>query len=127
MKQILSVQNSYIKQLVQLQEKPKVRKTSGTILIEGQREIELALKGNYTLETILFLPEIISEAEINRFVPATVERIEISKEVYWKLAYRDSTEGIIGIAKIKNLSFSDLKLPKNPLILVLEAIEKPGN
>ena len=127
MKQILSVQNSYIKQLVQLQEKSKARKTSGTFLIEGQREIELALKGNYTLETILFLPEIISETEIKRFVPEKVERIEISKEVYSKVAYRDSTEGIIGIAKIKNLSFSDLKLPKNPLILVLEAIEKPGN
>lgn len=127
MKQILSVQNSYIKQLVQLQEKSKARKTSGTFLIEGQREIELALKGNYSLQTILFLPEIISAAELDQFLPNAVERIEISKEVYTKLAYRDSTEGIIGIARSKNLTFSDLKLPNNPLILVLEAIEKPGN
>ena len=62
MKQITSVQNPFIKSLVQLQEKAKVRKQTGTFLIEGKREIELALKGGYELETILFLPEIISES-----------------------------------------------------------------
>ena len=127
MKQILSVQNSFIKSLVQLQEKSKARKASGTFLIEGKREIELALKSNYEVEKVLFLPEIISENEINLLVPKSIELIEISKDVYAKLAYRDSTEGIIAIAKIKNLELSNLKLPKNPLILVLEAIEKPGN
>ena len=46
-----------------LQEKAKARKQSGTFLIEGKREIEIALKGGYEMETILFLPEIISEKE----------------------------------------------------------------
>jgi RNA methyltransferase, TrmH family len=55
------------------------------------------------------------------------ELIEISKEVYQKLAYRDTTEGIIAVAKTKSLQLSDLELPENPLILVMEAIEKPGN
>ena len=54
MKQIFSIQNSFIKSLVQLQEKSKVRKASGTFLIEGLREIELAIKGKFTLESILF-------------------------------------------------------------------------
>ncbi|MFY8067069.1 MAG: RNA methyltransferase, partial [Flavobacterium sp.] len=64
MKQITSVQNPFIKSLIQLQEKAKVRKQTATFLIEGKREIELALKGGYELETILFLPEIQSEREI---------------------------------------------------------------
>lgn len=124
MKQITSSQNPYIKSLILLQEKAKARKQSGTFLIEGMREIELALKGNYEIETVLFLPELVSNNQINKL---SNNLIEISKEVYQKLAYRDTTEGIIAVAKTKSLHLSDLVLPKNPLILVLEALEKPGN
>ena len=127
MKQITSAQNPFIKSLVQLQEKAKSRKQTGTFLIEGKREIELALKGNYELETVLFLPEIISETQINKLTNQQLNLIEISKEVYQKLAYRDSTEGIIAVAKSKSLQLLDLELKENPLILVLESIEKPGN
>lgn len=125
MKQITSSQNPFIKSLVQLQEKAKTRKQTGTFLMEGKREIELALKGGYELETVLFLPELISDKEIKKFIGA--ECIEISKEVYQKLAYRDTTEGILAVAKSKRHELADLKLSKNPLILVAEGIEKPGN
>ncbi len=124
MKQITSAQNSFIKSMIQLQEKAKARKQSGTFLIEGMREIELAIKGNYEIETILFLPELVSNNQITKL---TDNPIEISKEVYQKLAYRDTTEGILAVAKTKSLQLADLKLSENPLILVMEAIEKPGN
>ena len=127
MKEITSVQNPYIKSLVLLQEKSKERKKTGTFLIEGIREIELALKGGYELETVLFLPEINPEEQILKLVGNNTQLIEISKEVYQKLAYRDTTEGILAVAKSKSFSLSDLKLPENPLILVAEAPEKPGN
>jgi TrmH family RNA methyltransferase len=127
MKQITSAQNPFIKSLVQLQEKAKARKQSGTFLIEGMREIELAIKGKYEIETILFLPELVSNNQITKLTDNQVDLIEISKEVYQKLAYRDTTEGILAVAKTKSVQLSDLKLPENPLILVMEAIEKPGN
>lgn len=127
MKKIESVQNPFIKSLVQLQEKAKARKQTGTFLIEGHREIELALKGRYELETILFLPEIISENRLNELTNKQINAVEISKEVYQKLAYRDTTEGILAVAKTKSLSLTDLKLSKNPLLLIAEGIEKPGN
>lgn len=126
MKQITSLQNPFIKSLVLLQEKAKARKQTGTFLIEGQREITLAIKGGYEVETILFYPEICSETETKK-LSRHAELIEINKEVFEKLAYRDTTEGVIGIAKSKSLHLSDLKLSKNPLILIAEAPEKPGN
>lgn len=126
LKQITSIQNPYIKSLVQLQEKAKARKQSGTFLMEGKREISIAIKGSYEMETILFLPEICSETEARK-LSKTAELIEINKEVYQKLAYRDTTEGILAVAKTKTLQLSDLKLSENPLILVAEAPEKPGN
>ena len=127
MKQITSIQNPLIKSLVQLQEKAKSRKQSGHFLIEGKREISLATKGGYQLETILFLPELISINEIKKFIISEIEIIEINKEVYQKLAYRDTTEGILAIAKTKSFELSSIKLPENPLILIAEAPEKPGN
>ena len=127
MKQITSVQNPYIKSLLQLQEKAKVRRQTGTFLIEGKREIELALKGGYVLETLLFVNELMSISEMDSLKISSVEKIEINKEVYQKLAYRDTTEGILAVAKTKSLSLTDLKLSKNPLLLIAEAIEKPGN
>lgn len=127
MKQITSIQNPFIKSLVQLQEKAKARRQSGTFLIEGKREIELAIKGKYEIETLLFLPELISNDYLSKLSKNQIDLIEINKEVYQKLAYRDTTEGILAVAKTKSLALSDLKLPENPLILVMESIEKPGN
>jgi len=126
LKQITSIQNPFIKSLVLLQEKAKNRKQTGTFLIEGKREISLALKGGYEIETILFYPEICTEIEAKKIARNT-ELIEINKEVFQKLAYRDTTEGILAIAKTKSQQLSDLKLSDNPLILVAEAPEKPGN
>ena len=126
MKQITSIQNPLIKSLVLLQEKAKNRKQSGTFLMEGKREISLALNGGYDIETVLFYPEICSENEAKKIAPNTA-LIEINKEVFQKLAYRDTTEGILAVAKTKSMQLSDLKLSNNPLILVAEAPEKPGN
>ncbi len=127
MKQISSSQNAYIKSLVQLQEKAKRRKETGTFLIEGFHEIELALIGGYFLETILFDPNIFDKRDIENGISADTEWIEISAEVYQKLAYRDTTEGVLAVAQSKSLALADLQLGTTPLILVAEAPEKPGN
>lgn len=127
-KEITSIQNSYIKQLVQLKDKSRERRKTNQFLIEGAREISLAIKGNYEIETILFYPELFSEEKRNDLSTEQISTIEISKEVYQKLAYRDTTEGILAVAKSKDHSITDLKFnTKKPLVLVAEAPEKPGN
>ncbi|CAM3339459.1 TrmH family RNA methyltransferase [Zobellia roscoffensis] len=130
-KQISSVQNSLVKKILLLKEKSRERKKSGLFIIEGHREIQLALKGGYEFETVLFHPELMSEAETSTLFAngsSAVDFIEITKEVYQKLAYRQTTEGILAIVKSQSSLLTDLQLPnKNPLILVAEAPEKPGN
>ena len=71
-----------------------------------------------------------SEAEaICEAIPSAVKPlvIEIPEQLYRKVAYRESTEGIIAEVEYKSLSLEDLQLPDNPLIVVLESVEKPGN
>jgi len=126
-KLITSLQNPLIKQVVQLQSKSRERKKSGLFIIEGKREVALSLKGGYTLKTILICPEIFSETLANKINPE-VQIVEISLEIYQKLAYRTSTEGIIAIAQTKALLLTDLTFKnKSPLLLIAEAPEKPGN
>lgn len=127
-KSITSPQNPLIKQLVLLKEKSRARKKTGQFLIEGKRELSLAIKGGYKIETLLFFPDLFSESEANALSQYEIEIIEISKEVFQKLAHRDTTEGVIAVVNSKNHRLEDLKLQtKNPLILVAEAPEKPGN
>jgi TrmH family RNA methyltransferase len=126
LKQITSIQNPFIKTLLLLQEKARNRKQSGTFLIEGKREIMLAQKGGYEIETILFAPDICSEIEARK-LSKSAELIEINTAIFQKLAYRDTTEGILAVAKTKSMQLTDLKLSENPLILIAEAPEKPGN
>ena len=128
MKEITSIQNSYIKNLLKIQEKSRERKKQSLFLVEGKREISLAIAANYEFEDVLFLESFISEEEILHLFNKNINRTVISKEVYQKLAYRDSTEGIIAVAKVKSFSLSEIKFTTStPLVLVAEATEKPGN
>ena len=140
-KQLSSLQNPLIKQLVLLQEKSRERRKTGLFVIEGQREIALAIKGGYLLNTLLFCSEIISEEEIfnlKEIANSDTDFMEITSEIYEKLAYRGSTEGVLAIAHTKDLNISNLVISgpfndqtlsgaEGPLILVAEAPEKPGN
>jgi len=128
-KRITSIQNSFIKQLLLLKEKSRERKQKGLFLIEGQRELLLALKGHYVLEHILVCQEVFcSTTLLDDKLLQQHNVIEISKPVYHKLAHRDTTEGIIAVAQAKSFNLSNICFnTSNPLILIAEAIEKPGN
>ena len=127
-KEITSIQNQLVKDILHLQEKPRVRKKSGTFVVEGQREIDLALKGNYKLSILLFCEAIIDSATLQSMDITRSVIIKISSKVYEKLAKRGSTEGLIAVFKEKEHSLKTITFEsKNPLVLVMEAPEKPGN
>ena len=127
-KEITSIQNSLIKEIVQLQEKSRTRKKLGLCIVEGKREIMLAQKANYQIDTLLYFDGIFDEKSLDIFNLKRSQIILVSKEVYQKIAFRDTTEGVIAIVKTKELSLEQITFKnKNPLILVAEAPEKPGN
>ncbi len=128
-KHISSTQNSIIKNILLLKDKSRARKKQGVFILEGVRELSLAIKGGYDIKTILFYADLFSYNEVlNLINDDTVELIEISKEVYQKIAFRSTTEGIISIVNNKKFSLDNIKFnTKTPLILIAEAPEKPGN
>ena len=63
----------------------------------------------------------------NDTVPAYTTVFQVSRAVYDKIAYRGGTEGLIATVRCRERRLEDLTLPPHPLIVVLEAVEKPGN
>ena len=126
-KEITSLQNPIIKHILLLKDKAKQRNFEGVFVIEGQRELGFAIKGGYFIKSLLFEPNLFDENRIDAYKTKGTEIIQISSKVYNKIAYRGSAQGIVAIAKSKSHTLQDLKLGSNPLILVAEAPEKPGN
>ena len=128
MKEIHSIQNPTIKNILKLQDKSRERKKMGVFIIEGKREISLAVKGGYTIKTILYFEHVIALDEFQDLVDDQTEIISVNKEVYQKIAYRDTTEGLVAIVEIKEFSLNTISFnTTTPLILIAESPEKPGN
>lgn len=119
---ITSTANAKVKHLVALSEKSSLRKSEGVFVLEGAREVERALGAGYEVVSLFVCPEILLGVIKGRAVD-----FEVSRAVYEKIAYRGSTEGVVAVVREKKLTLQDLKLGAEPLIVVLESVEKPGN
>lgn len=132
---ITSAQNPKIKRLLLLQQKSAERRKAGLFVVEGQREIHHCIRAGYEIDTLFCCREIIAASDVdNADVNAVLEKAEndgclydVSPAVYEKVAYRGGTEGVIAEMKTVAKSLGNLSLPENPLVVVLESVEKPGN
>ena len=129
---ISSIHNKKIKDLISLMEKSKFRRETNLFIVEGRREILKAVKSGFSVEQLYYVPEMflqgdeVSLQELSESVPDRGIFL-VTKEIYSKLAYRDSTEGVIAVIRQKKTEFRDLELGNHPLLIVLENVEKPGN
>ena len=129
LKHISSTQNPEIRQLEHWSRKSRDRRRAGRFVLEGLRELGLALEGGYRPDRLYFCPDILPEAAL-RELPGLegCPLVSLSPDVYRHLAYRGKTEGVIGLMHSKAHRLEDLVLKSEaPLILVAEAPEKPGN
>lgn len=146
---ITSAQNPKIKELLSLQEKSRARREKGLFVVEGRRELGHCLDAGYKARTIFVCKEILGEDglaeilgnDVRNGIPGQAagagcslanggkapDIIEITPALYEKVAYRGGTEGVIAEIYTKETRLGDLVLAKEPLIMVLESVEKPGN
>ncbi len=118
-----SQQNEKIKNIVKLREAGRERKKQGLFVVEGAREINLAMAGGVEIENFYFCPDYSK----NKPELAEEKIIEVSKNVFQKISWRENPDGLLAVAKIKKLALGNIKLSAKPLIIILEAVEKPGN
>ncbi len=123
---ITSTQNPKIKSLLAL-EKPRERRKQQLFVIEGKKEIHMAVEAGYRIGNLFFCDEMVSVDDLRGLNLDDKLVIPVSKEVYNKIAVRENSGGLIAVAEMKTLRLDDINLSKNPLVLVLESVEKPGN
>lgn len=123
---ITSHHNPKIKSLVTL-EKPRERRKQGLFIIEGRKEIGLALNAGYPVEHLFYCEDLIAIAEVMEFGLPETTLVPVARDVYDKIAIRENTGGVIAVAVQKTHHLTHLVLRANPLLLVLESVEKPGN
>jgi RNA methyltransferase, TrmH family len=127
MEKLTSTANFRIKRLIHLS-KANTRKELNLFVIEGYREIKMAISMNFKIEELYICPELNDAWAFNDLTgKVSCPVFDISKKLFEKVAYRDNTDGIIALAEPKYLALNKMHLSKNPLILVLESVEKPGN
>ena len=123
---ITSNQNPKIKYLNKLYAKASFRKSEGLFIVEGEREVQRAIKSEYQLESIFYCPEVGHTQ--NPGIQVDSEKITyIGQSIFENLAYREFSDGVIALFKSQIHRLEDLKLSENPLIIVVETVEKPGN
>lgn len=130
---ITSAQNPKIKLLLELQEKSKTRRKEGLFVVEGRRELLHCIESGYEVHTLFICRDILGETDLNEISYALKTQkdqaglFEIPPQLYDKVAYRGGTEGVIAELKCKEHGLTDLTVKENPLVVVLESVEKPGN
>ncbi|MDL2303621.1 RNA methyltransferase, partial [Dysgonomonas sp. OttesenSCG-928-D17] len=128
MEHITSLQNPKIKNIVKLS-KNRERKEQGLFIIEGARELSLALMADYEADSVFICPELFVKSDYPDVLDSISQDklFEVTEAVFDKIAYREGSDGLLTLAKPKSHTLSDLELSDNPFIIILEAVEKPGN
>ncbi|HHU97170.1 MAG: RNA methyltransferase [Bacteroidota bacterium] len=125
---ITSLQNPFIKNVVKLS-KARERMEQQRFVIEGARELSLALEGGYEIVELYVCRELFATTRYPGVLTTIPEKVvvEVSREVFRKMVYRESSDGVVALAKPKEHKLGDLRLGSNPFVIILEAVEKPGN
>ena len=123
---IVSPSNPRIKNVLRLKEKSSERKAQNLVVVEGGREVRMAKENNFEIKT-LFVCDAVNQKRHKEIISSVSHLVRVSKDVFEKISYRDNSDGLVALVIPRHTKLSDLKLSANPLLIILESVEKPGN
>lgn len=123
---IVSTSNPRVKNVIRLKEKSSERKAQDLVVVEGAREIFRAKENHFEIKT-LFVCDAIFNKRNKEILSGISHLVRVSREVFEKISYRENSDGLLALIKPKHIRLSDLKLSANPLLIIMESVEKPGN
>ncbi|MEA2609422.1 MAG: methyltransferase, TrmH family [Chloroflexota bacterium] len=127
---ITSVANPRLKAAMALRDRGE-RDRTGLTLVDGARELRRALDAGVTVVEAFVCESLLAGADAR----ATLDRLQaggpaiqpVSESAFARLAFGERAEGLVAVVRIPNLRLEGLRLPADPLIVVVESVEKPGN
>jgi TrmH family RNA methyltransferase len=133
---IESPANPRIRDAARLRER-RERAATGLTLVDGGREALRALEAGAIVETVFVCPPLIATTEAKRVAEklgqevgpsgASIDIVQVGERAFEKLAYGDRSDGVVLVVRVPRSALTDLELSPNPLVVVTEDVEKPGN
>ena len=127
---LTSTANPRVKAVVGLRNR-RDRDSTGRTIVDGAREVRRAIELGATIDEAFVCVPLLEGADaraaFDRLTDAGVRITTTSPTVFEKLAFGERAEGIVAVVRVPSLALDDLQLPAEPLVVVLEAVEKPGN
>ena len=130
MPDLTSTGNPRVKAVAKLRDR-RERDRTGLTIVDGAREVRRALEAGATVDEAFVCTALLqgedARAALDALESRTIPVQTTSATVFEKLAFGDRAEGILAIVRVPSTTLDDLHLPSDPLVVVLEAVEKPGN
>ena len=126
MKEITSTNNPIIKEVYKCKNKENYRKEKSWVLVEGKRQIELALNNLDLIYLFYYSPTELQGLD-NEFKVDLQNIIRVNEKVFKKISFKNNPGSYLAVFKVKEKNIKDIQLSENPLIIVLDKVEKPGN
>jgi RNA methyltransferase, TrmH family len=127
--EISSLANPRVKHLVALRRR-RARELAGVTLVEGYAEVDLALSAGVRPRELYYCPELVHgdpAGVLDRVTERGAEVVRVSRAVFAKIAYRESPDGWLAVVPTVDTELDRLELGDQPLLLICEGVEKPGN
>lgn len=127
---ISSLTNPRIKAAVRLRDR-RERERTGLTLVDGARELLRALEAGVELDHVFACEDLVHTADaelvLDRLRTRHATVIDVTETVLAKVAFGDRSDGLVAVVRAPTTSLADLRLPAEPLVVIVESIEKPGN
>lgn len=127
---LTSTANPRIKSVLALRER-RDRDRTGLTVVDGTREIRRAIEAQATVTEAFVCESTLAGADaraiLDRLVADDVPLVSVSQPVLDRISFGQRSEGVVATVRIPDLSLDRLELPADPLVVVLEGVEKPGN
>ena len=128
---VTSASNPRLRAVLALRRR-RVRDQEGRTVVDGYEELELALDAGVVPDTVLHCPELMLDPDrqsalLERARALGASTIRCSRAACEKVAYREGPDGVLAVVPVAGVALGDLVLPHDPLVLVCEGLEKPGN
>ena len=127
---LASPTNPRIKAVARLRDR-RERDSTGLTVVDGAREVRRALdSGVEVVEAFVCEPLLAGEdarAALDILATAHIPVTTTTETAFAKIAFGDRAEGLLAVVRAPSRRLDDLALPDDPLLIVVEGVEKPGN
>ena len=127
---ITSMQNATIKQVASLLQK-KQRKEQNAFLLEGFKCIQAAVKSGFPIKQLFFEHAVLSELEGQLLIEIAKKQgtalFQVPQSIINRLSDSKTPQPIVAVLEDFSCKLSEIQLPGNAMVLVLDGINDPGN